>query len=98
MARCLLENPSLLILDDATSAIDVGVESLIHESLKVSLEETTTILIAQRMSTIALADRVVLLDGGRITDSGSHSSLLDRNTLYASIIAEAESAGYKEML
>ena len=46
------------------------------------------------MSTIALADRVVLLDGGRITDSGSHSSLLDRNTLYASIIAEAESAGY----
>ena len=98
LARCLLENPSLLILDDATSAIDVGVESLIHESLKVSLEETTTILIAQRMSTIALADRVVLLDGGRITDSGSHSSLLDRNALYASIIAEAESAGYKEML
>ena len=50
------------------------------------------------MSTIALADRVVLLDGGRITDSGSHSSLLDRNALYASIIAEAESAGYGEML
>ena len=91
LARCLLEKPSVLILDDATSAIDVGVESLIHESLKTSLEETTTLLIAQRVSTIALADRIVFLEGGAITDEGSHSSLLNRNAAYASIISESNS-------
>ena len=91
LARCLLEKPSVLILDDATSAIDVGVESLIHESLKTSLEETTTLLIAQRVSTIALADRIVFLEGGAITDEGSHSSLLSRNAAYASIISESNS-------
>ena len=91
LARCLLEKPSVLILDDATSAIDVGVESLIHESLKTSLEETTTLLIAQRVSTIALADRIVFLEGGAISDEGSHSSLLSRNAAYASIISESNS-------
>ena len=89
LARCLVEKPSVLILDDATSAIDVGVESLIHEALKTSLEETTTLLIAQRLSTIALADRVVFLEDGAISDEGSHSSLLSRNATYASIIAES---------
>ena len=97
LARCLLEKPSVLILDDATSAIDVGVESLIHESLKTSLEETTTVLIAQRVSTIALADRIVFLEDGAISDEGSHSSLLSRNTAYASIIAESNSEPVTEV-
>ncbi len=97
LARCLLEKPSVLILDDATSAIDVGVESLIHESLKTSLEETTTLLIAQRVSTIALADRIVFLEDGAISDEGSHSSLLSRNTAYASIIAESNSEPVTEV-
>ena len=97
LARCLLEKPSVLILDDATSAIDVGVESLIHESLKTSLEETTTLLIAQRVSTIALADRVVFLEDGAISDEGSHSSLLGRNTAYASIIAESNPEAAQEI-
>ena len=97
LARCLLEKPSVLILDDATSAIDVGVESLIHESLKTSLEETTTLLIAQRVSTIALADRVVFLEDGAISDEGSHSSLLGRNAAYASIIAESNPEAAQEI-
>ena len=97
LARCLLEKPSVLILDDATSAIDVGVESLIHESLKTSLEETTTLLIAQRVSTIALADRIVFLEGGAISDEGSHISLLSRNAAYASIIAESNSEPITEV-
>ena len=97
LARCLLEKPSVLILDDATSAIDVGVESLIHESLKTSLEETTTLLLAQRVSTIALADRIVFLEGGAISDEGSHSSLLSRNAAYASIIAESNSEPVTEV-
>ena len=96
LARSLLEKPNILILDDATSAIDVGVESLIHDELKSSLRDTTTILIAQRVSTIALADRVVLLQDGAITDEGSHSSLLERNELYASIIAEGTSRTSEE--
>jgi ATP-binding cassette subfamily B protein len=96
LARSLLEKPSVLILDDATSAIDVGVESLIHDALKSSLRDTTTILIAQRVSTIALADRVVLLQDGAITDEGSHSSLMERNGLYASIIAEGISGTIEE--
>ena len=97
LARCLLEKPSVLILDDATSAIDVGVESLIHESLKTNLEETTTLLIAQRVSTIALADRIVFLEDGAISDEGSHSSLLSRNAAYASIIAESNSEPITEV-
>ena len=72
-------------------------EVLIHESLKTSLEETTTLLIAQRVSTIALADRIVFLEGGAISDEGSHSSLLSRNAAYASIIAESNSEPITEV-
>ena len=92
LARSLLERPSILILDDATSAIDIQVESRIHESLRNRLKGCTTLLIAQRISTIALADRVVLLDGGKIVDEGTHSSLMARSPLYMSILAEAETS------
>jgi len=95
LARSLLERPSILILDDATSAIDIQVESRIHESLKNRLEGCTTLLIAQRISTIALADRVVLLDGGKIVDQGTHSSLMARSPLYMSILAEAETSSHQ---
>ena len=92
MARSLLEDPSILILDDATSAIDIQVEAKIHESLKQHLTGRTTLLIAQRVSTIALADRVVLLDQGKIVDEGTHGSLVAENPLYVSILAEAEAS------
>ena len=95
LARSLLEKPSILILDDATSAIDIQVESLIHDSLKQHLDGRTTLLIAQRISTIALADRVVLLDEGQIVDEGTHSYLLENNLLYASILAEAATSSSK---
>ncbi len=73
IARVLLTDPAVLVLDDATSAIDVVVEEQIHHALKARLGHRTTILIAHRLSTIALADRVVLLDGGRIVASGTHA-------------------------
>ena len=95
LARSLLEKPSILILDDATSAIDIQVESLIHDSLKQHLDGRTTLLIAQRISTIALADRVVLLDEGQIVDEGTHSYLLENSLLYASILAEAATSSSK---
>ncbi|HET8990496.1 MAG TPA: ABC transporter ATP-binding protein [Acidimicrobiales bacterium] len=89
IARTLLTNPPVLVLDDATSAIDVHVEAGIHEALRQLLSTRTTLVIAHRVSTIALADRVVLLDGGRIVASGTHQDLLEREPLYAEVLAQA---------
>ena len=91
IARALLVNPPILILDDATSAIDVKVEQRIHASLRVLMEGRTTLIIAHRLSTISLADRVVLLDGGRIVADGTHAELLASTPLYAEVLAQASS-------
>ena len=90
IARTLLENPPILVLDDATSAIDVTVESAIHEALHTLLTDRTTILIAHRLATIALADRVVLLEDGHVVASGSHADLLANEPRYVHILAEAD--------
>jgi ATP-binding cassette subfamily B protein len=89
IARALLINPPILILDDATSAIDVKVEQTIHSALRVLMEGRTTLIIAHRLSTISLADRVVLLDGGRIVADGTHADLLASTPLYSEILAQA---------
>ncbi len=91
IARTLLENPPILVLDDATSAIDVTVEAEIHQALHALLASRTTILIAHRLSTIALANRVVLLEAGQIVASGTHSELLATEPRYVQILAEADS-------
>jgi ATP-binding cassette, subfamily B, bacterial len=91
IARALLINPPILILDDATSAIDVKVEQRIHSSLRVLMEGRTTLIIAHRLSTISLADRVVLLDGGRIVADGTHAELLASTPLYSEVLAQATS-------
>jgi ATP-binding cassette, subfamily B, bacterial len=90
IARTLLVNPPVLVLDDATSAVDVQVEQEIHESLKTLMQGRTTLIVAHRLSTIGLADRVVLLDGGRIVADGTHTELLDSSTLYVEVLAQAE--------
>jgi ATP-binding cassette subfamily B protein len=87
IARTLLVNPRVLVLDDATSAIDVEVERRIHAALEQLLHGRTTLLVAHRLSTIALADRVVLLDGGRIVADGTHEQLLRTVPLYAEVLA-----------
>ncbi len=89
IARTILERPSILVLDDATSAIDVQVEAAIHEALRDQLAATTTVLVAHRLSTIALADRVVLVEDGVITASGSHETLLATNPRYSAVLADA---------
>jgi ATP-binding cassette, subfamily B, bacterial len=91
IARALLVNPPILILDDATSAIDVKVEQRIHSALRVLMEGRTTLIIAHRLSTISLADRVVLLDGGRIVADGTHAELLASTPLYSEVLAQASS-------
>jgi ATP-binding cassette subfamily B protein len=90
IARTLLVNPPILVLDDATSAIDVQVEQQIHGALRVLMEGRTTLIIAHRLSTIGLADRVVLLDEGSIVADGTHAQLLASTPLYAEILAQAE--------
>jgi ATP-binding cassette subfamily B protein len=90
IARTLLVNPPILVLDDATSAIDVQVEQQIHGALRVLMEGRTTLIIAHRLSTISLADRVVLMDGGTIVADGTHMELLANTPLYAEVLAQAE--------
>ncbi len=89
IARTLLVNPPILILDDATSAIDVQVEQEIHASLRVLMDGRTTLIIAHRLSTISLADRVVLLDSQKIVADGTHAELLASTPLYAEVLAQA---------
>jgi ATP-binding cassette subfamily B protein len=87
IARTLLAGPRVLVLDDATSAIDVQVEESIHRALRALLADRTTIVIAHRLSTIALADRVALLDGGRVVAEGTHVELLATEPRYAAVLA-----------
>lgn len=90
IARTLLVNPPILILDDATSAVDVQVEQQIHEGLRVLMEGRTTLIVAHRLSTIALADRVVLIDGGRVVAQGRHQELLESTPLYVEVLAQVQ--------
>ncbi|NNE72397.1 MAG: ABC transporter ATP-binding protein [Acidimicrobiales bacterium] len=92
LARTLLENPTVLVLDDATSAIDVQVEEKIHQALRALTEHRTTLIIAHRLSTIALADRVVLLADGRVVASGTHAELLATEPRYAAVLATTDDA------
>jgi len=90
IARTLLVNPPVLVLDDATSAVDVQVEQQIHEALRRLMAGRTTLVIAHRLSTIALADRVALLDGGRVVAEGTHAELLANVPRYGEVLAHVE--------
>ena len=85
IARALLADPRILILDDATSSVDATTERAIKDGLREVMEGRTTFVIAHRLSTVSLADEVVVMDGGRIVDRGTHDELLDRCGFYAEI-------------
>ena len=85
IARVLLKNAPILILDEATSALDSEVEAAIQESLYSLMQGKTVIAIAHRLSTIAAMDRLIVLDNGRIAETGTHAELLRREGIYASL-------------
>ena len=87
LARALITDPAILILDDATSAIDAGIEAQIHATLRKVMTGRTTLLIAHRRSTLQLADRIAVLDEGRLVDEGTHGQLTARCALYRLLLA-----------
>jgi ATP-binding cassette subfamily B protein len=98
IARTLLVNPPVLILDDATSAVDVETEQGIHRALRDLMVDRTTLVVAHRLSTISLADRVVLVDGGRVAAEGTHAELLASTPLYGEVLARVGATADDEEL
>lgn len=85
IARALIKRPAILILDDSTSAVDVATETQIQNNLKNLLKSTTCIVIAQRISTVLRADKILVLEDGRIIDSGTHQELMQTSRVYQDI-------------
>lgn len=94
LARAILTDPRLLVLDDATSAVDARVEHEIHEALRGVMAGRTTLLIAHRASTLALADRVAVLDGGRLVDIGTQEELESRCALYRRLLTDPDEVAH----
>ncbi|GAA4822644.1 ABC transporter ATP-binding protein [Streptomyces ziwulingensis] len=93
LARAILADPRLLVLDDATSAVDARVEHEIHEALRQVMRGRTTLLIAHRRSTLNLADRIAVLDAGRLADLGTHEELQERSALYRRLLTDPDELG-----
>ncbi|MEJ7583155.1 MAG: ATP-binding cassette domain-containing protein, partial [Acidimicrobiales bacterium] len=89
IARAILADPRILILDDATSAVDPTKEHEIRDALAQVMDNRTTLVIAHRPATIALADRVVLIEGGRVAADGTHDELLATSARYREVLASA---------
>jgi ATP-binding cassette subfamily B protein len=93
LARAVAAKPAILVLDDPLSALDVDTEALVEEALRSVLTTTTALIVAHRPSTVQLADRVALMQDGRITAVGKHSELLATNDHYRYVISSLDAAG-----
>ena len=93
IARALLKKPKVLILDDSTSAVDTATDAKIREAFAKEIPDTTKLIIAQRVSSVENADRIIVLDDGRINGFGTHSELLENNEIYREVYESQTSGG-----
>jgi ATP-binding cassette subfamily B protein len=98
LARAVLGSPPVLLLDDPLSSVDVHTEAVIEEALSRVLEGVTGLLVVHRPSTLALADRVALIDGGRVAAIGTHRELLKSNDLYRALLSQEYEPSPEEAL
>lgn len=87
IARAILKDPPILLLDEATSALDSESEKLVQDALETAMRGRTVILIAHRLSTIVNADMIVVVENGRVTDSGAHEYLINTNEFYTNLFS-----------
>ena len=95
IARALLKKPKIIILDDSTSAVDTATDAKIRQAFRENLKGTTTIIIAQRISSVSDADKIIVLDDGRIDGIGTHEELIANNRIYREVY-ESQQEGAKE--
>ena len=96
IARALLKHPKILILDDSTSAVDTRTDALIRKAFRSYIPETTKIIIAQRISSVEDADRIIVMDGGRIDAIGTHEELLKTNKIYQEVYESQQKGGSQD--
>ena len=93
IARAILTRPKVLILDDSTSAVDTATDAKIRQAFREELRDTTKIIIAQRAASVLDADLIVVMDGGRIVDQGTHAELLERCEIYRDVVRSQQEGG-----
>ena len=94
IARALLKRPKILILDDSTSAVDTHTDAKIRKAMREYIPQTTKIIIAQRTASVEDADRIIVMDGGRIDDIGTHAELIKRNAIYREVYTSQNKEGH----
>ena len=96
IARALLKKPKILILDDSTSAVDTKTDALIRKAFREEIPDTTKLIIAQRISSVQDADRILVLHDGKINGIGTHQELLENNAIYRDIYQSQQKGGSKD--
>ena len=93
IARALLKKPKILILDDSTSAVDTATDASIRKAFRENLGDVTTFIIAQRISSVQEADRIIVMDDGKISDIGTHKELLETSEIYREVYDSQQKGG-----